>query len=212
MPRHVTVALSAFAMIAGGLLAVGAVSSATTSAADAADVEAAVADAAAASIPVRTQAITASTSADFAVDAASVRVSPAPQPTATSARSAAGTSAAMAPQASAKAGAGDGYSFAVNQAGHQAALDRCSGWVWEDFGGYGRVVSAHNHCGGAVVLGMNVGDTVTLSGYGKGAYQVTQIKRVPKGAPATVLEGRLWMQTCFYDNTTMRLVGLSKIS
>lgn len=103
------------------------------------------------------------------------------------------------------------YSFGVYLAGHQAALDLCQGWVWEDFGGYGNVVSSHNYCGGAVVLGMSVGDTVRLAGNGAGTYRVTATQRVKKGAPASVLQGGLWMQTCYFDEVYMRLVRLTRI-
>ncbi|WP_296664544.1 hypothetical protein [Demequina sp.] len=114
------------------------------------------------------------------------------------------------PEPAAAPATGGGYSFGVNLAGHQAALDLCAGWVWEDFGSYGRVVSSHNHCGGDVVLGMQVGDTVRLSGHGAGTYVVTKTLRVSKGASATVLAGGLWMQTCYYDDATMRLVRLAR--
>ncbi|MDN4477536.1 hypothetical protein QQX10_08025 [Demequina sp. SYSU T00039] len=149
-------------------------------------------------------AIEASAEAEFEVAAVDIDVTPAPVAASAPAAGAASTGGTGA-------SSGSDYSFGVHQAGHQAALDRCTGWVWEDFGGYGRVVSAHNHCGGAVVLGLQVGDTVHLTGYGAGDYVVTRLKTVPKGAPATVLEGRLWMQTCTWDNVTMRIAELTRV-
>lgn len=120
-------------------------------------------------------------------------------------RPAAPEPAAAAARASSSGG---DYSFHVGLTGHQAALDLCAGWVFEDFRA-GDVVSAHNHCGGDVVLGMNVGDTVSLTGHVGGTYRVTETKRVSKGVPASVLAGGLWMQTCYYDDVTMRLVRLT---
>ena len=104
-----------------------------------------------------------------------------------------------------------GYNFAVNIAGHQAALDRCAGFVWENFNASGRAVSAHNTCGGAVILKLHVGDLVTLTGHGAGTYRVTQVKSVPKRTNSSVLEGHLWMQTCYFDSPTLRLVRLTPV-
>ncbi|WP_062288429.1 hypothetical protein [Demequina phytophila] len=101
-----------------------------------------------------------------------------------------------------------GYAFDVRLTGHQEALDLCAGWVFEDFMA-GDVVSSHNHCGGDVVLGLEVGDAVALTGYAEGRYTVTQLKTVPRYSPATVLEGGLWMQTCLWDSDLMRLARLS---
>lgn len=151
-------------------------------------------------------AIAASAEAEYEVPGVDIEVTPAPRTPATVAAAVADGSAAATVAAS-----GTDYSFGVYQAGHQEALDRCNGWVWEDFGGYGRVVSSHNHCGGAVVLGLEVGDTVQLSGYGEGTYVVTRLKTVSKGAPATVLEGRLWMQTCLWEGDLMRIAELTRV-
>jgi hypothetical protein len=103
------------------------------------------------------------------------------------------------------------YRFNVPLAGHQRAIDRCDGFVWEDFEPFGHVVSAHNYCGGAVILRLHIGDTVYLTGHGKGTYRVASIKVVPKGSRSSVLEGKLWMQTCFFDRPSLRLVQLVKL-
>jgi len=103
------------------------------------------------------------------------------------------------------------YSFRVPLAGHQGAINRCAGFVWEDYSPFGHVVSAHNYCGGAVILRLHVGDTVRLTGHGAGTYRVASIKVVPKGSRSRVLEGKLWMQTCFFDRPSLRLVQLVKV-
>ncbi|MDN4475519.1 hypothetical protein QQX09_06595 [Demequina sp. SYSU T00192] len=127
--------------------------------------------------------ITAESDAAFALDTPEVEVTAAPEPE---------------PE----------HTFDVRLTGHQEALDLCAGWVFEDFMA-GDVVSSHNHCGGAVVLGLEVGDTVRLTGYAAGEYEVTQLLTVPKHSPASVLAGGLWMQTCLWDDQHMRLARLT---
>ncbi|WP_156156053.1 hypothetical protein [Demequina maris] len=138
------------------------------------------------SIPAATSGvgpISAAHDADFDVDTPDVDVTEAPAPD-------------------------PGYAFDVRLTGHQEALDLCAGWVFEDFVA-GDVVSAHNHCGGDVVLDLEVGDAVTLTGYAAGEYEITQLLTVPKYTPASVLAGGLWMQTCLWDGVNMRLARLT---
>ncbi|WP_062525585.1 hypothetical protein [Demequina rhizosphaerae] len=131
--------------------------------------------------------ITAEHDASFDVDTPDVEVTTAPEP---------------------EPEPGSSYSFDVRLTGHQEALDLCAGWVFEDFMA-GDVVSSHNHCGGDVVLGLDVGDTVELTGHAAGDYTVTQLITVPKHSPASVLAGGLWMQTCLWDGVNMRLARLT---
>jgi hypothetical protein len=121
-------------------------------------------------------------------------------------------SAVKSAPASQRAATSSGYKFHVPLTGHQGAIDRCDGFVWEDFGSRGNTVSAHNYCGGAVILKLDVGDTVRLTGYGEGTYTVTRIKSVPKGSSSSVLDGKLWMQTCYFNKSDIRLVQLTKAS
>ena len=99
----------------------------------------------------------------------------------------------------------------VNLTGGQGTINRCAGSVWQDYGSYGRVVAEHNHCGGAWILDVQTGQTVVISGYGSGTYRVTGSKSVPKGASAAVLNGGIWLQTCYFNSNSMRLVHLEKI-
>ena len=101
------------------------------------------------------------------------------------------------------------FVFGVWLVGHQAAIDTCKGFVWEDFGSNGNVVSAHRDCGGAVILTLRVGDTVRLKGHGAGNYHVVFIKNVPKGTSTATLHGELWMQTCTYGASKLHLVELA---
>ena len=101
----------------------------------------------------------------------------------------------------------------VGLRGHQAEIDRCDGPVVSDYGayGYGKVIGEHNHCGGAYVLELEVGDVVRLTGYEAGDYAVAFLMDVPKkNTPVTVLGGGdLFLQTCHFSGGQMRLVALT---
>lgn len=99
----------------------------------------------------------------------------------------------------------------VGLRGHQAEINRCAGPVVSDYGTYGKVVGEHNHCGGAYVLELEVGDVVHISGYEAGRYVVAFLMDVPKkNTPVTVLSGAdLFLQTCHFTGGQMRLVALA---
>ncbi|WP_062132297.1 hypothetical protein [Demequina aestuarii] len=93
----------------------------------------------------------------------------------------------------------------------QAKVDACRGAVWSDFGASGVAIAEHVHCGGAWILDVKVGDTIKLTGVGAGTYTVTGSKSVPKNSSASVLNGGLWLQTCYRSGSQMRLVAISRI-
>ena len=101
----------------------------------------------------------------------------------------------------------------VGLRGHQAEINLCAGPVVSDYGayGYGKVIGEHNHCGGAYVLDLEVGDVVRVTGYEAGNYVVAFLKDVPKkNTPVTVLGGAdLFLQTCHFTGGQMRLVALT---
>ena len=99
----------------------------------------------------------------------------------------------------------------VGLRGHQAEIDRCAGPVVSDYGTYGKVIGEHNHCGGAYVLELEVGDIVRISGYEAGDYVVASLMDVPKkNTPVSVLSGAdLFLQTCHFTGGQMRLVALA---
>lgn len=99
----------------------------------------------------------------------------------------------------------------VALSGHQAEIDRCAGPVVSDYGAYGKVIGEHNHCGGAYVLELEVGDVVHVTGYEAGYYVVAFLRDVPKkNTPVTVLSGGdLFLQTCHFTGGQMRLVALT---
>lgn len=104
--------------------------------------------------------------------------------------------AAIAVVSPARAGSTPDASFDVALRGHQDEIDRCVGFVLEDFGDFGTAIAAHDTCGGAAVLALDVGDLVVLEGIITGRRTVTEIKSVSKDATAAALDGGVWLQTC----------------
>jgi hypothetical protein len=98
----------------------------------------------------------------------------------------------------------------------EETLDLCQGPVAVRFEGIRPTLLAeHDFCGGTWVLGLDPGQVVDLRGSDdSGTYLVTRrIKVVPKGSPASTLQGMgdVVAQTCRPDGSTLRLVGLSRI-
>jgi hypothetical protein len=108
------------------------------------------------------------------------------------------------------------YSIGVGARGHQAELDSCQ-WVRMDVGASAPIVGAHNYCDGDVVLAMNVGEVVTVTGTDlDGDYQVTGSRDARAGdnaAAATAgLSGDIIFQTCYWDDALgLRLVSAVKV-
>lgn len=104
------------------------------------------------------------------------------------------------------------YEVYVGTYGHQAEIDACMGPVLSDYGTYGISIGQHNDCGGAYVLDIQPGDTIILSGVINGTYVAGWSQDVlQNGTDASVLGGGLWLQTCYWDNATMRLVSLEQV-
>ena len=105
------------------------------------------------------------------------------------------------------------YSIAIDTTGYQAELDACD-WVRMDLAAAAPIVGAHNYCGGDIVLGMQAGDTVVLSGQGlDGTYVVTEIRDAVAGGSASRATAGMAvaaiLQTCYWGvGDAVRLVGL----
>ena len=105
--------------------------------------------------------------------------------------------------------------IAIDTTGYQAEIDSCL-WVRMDLGTHAPVVGAHNYCGGDIVLGMAIGDSVTLSGAGlDGAYRVVSARDARAGDNAQAatdgLGGAVILQTCYWGaNGAERLVALDR--
>ncbi|MBC7591068.1 MAG: hypothetical protein H7226_08515 [Salinibacterium sp.] len=106
------------------------------------------------------------------------------------------------------------WSIDIDTTGYQAEIDDCL-WVRMDLGVHAPVVGAHNYCGGDVILGMAIGDSVTLSGVGlDGAYTVVSSRDARAGDNAHVatdgLGGTVILQTCYWGTDgAERLVALA---
>ena len=106
--------------------------------------------------------------------------------------------------------------------GGQAELDRCDG-TWTQMvqyieGGVPQPVhSAHNGCGGNPLLTLEMGGTIDVRQLDGTVvtYQAVDERRVAQVGTTTAdimgMGGDLILQTCFWDNATMRFVGLSPV-
>lgn len=110
------------------------------------------------------------------------------------------------------------WQIGITSFGWQAELDACQ-WVLMDMVASVPlpIVAAHNYCGGGIVLEMQYGDTVTLSGYGlDGVYAVTGDRQASTGTDAATaisgMGGDVILQTCYWDNDgSERLVSLQRV-
>lgn len=106
--------------------------------------------------------------------------------------------------------------------GGQAELDLCNGeWTRMTQYGEGRVPqpvhSAHNGCGGNALLTLEMGETIDIRELDGRVvtYRAVDERRVPQLASTTAdivgMTGTLILQTCYWDDTTMRFVGLTAV-
>ncbi|SDD29686.1 Putative peptidoglycan binding domain-containing protein [Sanguibacter gelidistatuariae] len=127
--------------------------------------------------------------------------------------------AALAPAAAAAAPAWTTY---VANSGGQATIDLCAGGLTAFRGDDGHAffsvpyLTIHNNCGGAPILKLSTGDTVVITGGGvDGTYQVVDSRDVSQGSTTDAVEGvagDILLQTCYFNSTTMRVVGATKVS
>lgn len=132
---------------------------------------------------------------------------------------AASAGAVPAPVAPAPAVAWKTY---VSNSGSQSAIDLCAGGLTsfraEDGHAYFAVpyLTIHNNCGGSPILKLSAGDLVVISGGGVGGtYQVVDSRDVSQGSTSDAvagLSGDIYLQTCYFNSTTMRVVGATKVS
>jgi hypothetical protein len=106
--------------------------------------------------------------------------------------------------------------IAIDTSGYQAELDECL-WVRMDLvAASAPIVGAHNNCGGDVVLELQPGDLVELSGENlDGRYLVIGSRdgrpgqdagEATAGFGATVI-----LQTCYFEGPNVRLVSLIQL-
>lgn len=115
------------------------------------------------------------------------------------------------------------WTVRVSGSGGGLTVDRCSGGftLMSDYAVDGRVppvVAAHNNCGGALVLGLRVGDRVRVVGGGElaGLYRVVGDRVLGAVGASTGglvgVEGELLVQSCFWVGDRIRFVGLERVS
>lgn len=170
-------------VLAGPGAAIGATSSPTTDAAP---------------VPVPVPAVSGNADAPAPVTAPPVTASPAPVPA---------PGAVPREQRT--------VDITVDTRGFQAELDRCE-WVRMDVGAVAPIVGAHNFCHGDVILDLAAGDLVHVAGTDlDGDYQVTGSRDAHAGddaATATAgLRADLLLQTCYWDDSGLRLVTLRRV-
>lgn len=108
-----------------------------------------------------------------------------------------------------------GWSIAIGATGYQAELDRCQ-WVRMDLGAVAPIIGAHTSCGGAIVLEMTTGESVTLTGEGlDGDYVVTDSRDAQVGdiaATATAgMTADVILQTCYRGaDNRVRLIAVRR--
>jgi hypothetical protein len=105
------------------------------------------------------------------------------------------------------------YAIAIAVTGYQIELNACQ-WVRMNLADTLPIVGAHTHCGGILVLRLQLGDTVTLSGQGlDGTYRVADALDAKAGdnsASATAgMTATVILQSCYLGGGgRVRLVGL----
>jgi hypothetical protein len=119
------------------------------------------------------------------------------------------------PQTGTPAATQQHFSIAVATRGYQAELDQCQ-WVRMDVGAVAPIVGAHNFCHGDMVLAMQPGDLVAITGTDlDGDYQVTGSRDAHAGDNAATatsgLTADLILQTCYWGDNGLRLVTLRQV-
>lgn len=105
-------------------------------------------------------------------------------------------------------------------AGGTQQLRKCDPDSFAEMTGYQRrdlppTYAAHNLCGGDVILAWEVGQQVKIVGSAT-VYEVVDLRVIPKFHVDTEdlvgIEGELLLQSCFYGEPRMKIVGLAAIS
>jgi hypothetical protein len=99
----------------------------------------------------------------------------------------------------------------VVNAGGQDAVDACAGGLtrWYENVDGKPYYPIHRGCGGTPILGLHLGDLVRIDG---ATWTVTDARDVAKGShysAASGLNGQILLQTCYRDDSTMRIVALT---
>lgn len=109
------------------------------------------------------------------------------------------------------------YTITISNSGGGAEMDECLGGFTEMtvYQGLGdkRLLSAHNICGGDVVLAMELGDHVIIEG--EGEYVITDTRDTPKKTTTEAIhdmDGSVLLQTCYHHENKMKFVALTPVA
>lgn len=110
------------------------------------------------------------------------------------------------------------YTVSISNKGGEEEMDACRGGFTEMTGypelGEHRLLSAHNNCGGDVVLPMVTGDHVIIEGDQE--YAITEIRDTPKHDVTTDvmkdMNGIIFLQSCYYNDNHMKFVALTPVN
>lgn len=114
-------------------------------------------------------------------------------------------------------------SIQLGPRGNQSDVDRCTGqWIQmeeydADFPNI-PVYAVHNGCGGNALLSLTTSDSITIikQDGSEGEYRMKSEKVIPQQRSTTAdlagLSGEFLLQTCYWDDTSMRIVGMTPVS
>lgn len=106
--------------------------------------------------------------------------------------------------------------------GGQAEIDRCDGTFvrlaeFAEVHDLQPTYSAHNGCGGNAILPLGIGDVVDVVGEDGVVVQheVVDVRNVPQRTSTTEdvkgMGGEILVQTCYWDDRTMKFTGLAPV-
>lgn len=108
------------------------------------------------------------------------------------------------------------YTIKISNTGGETQMDYCAGGFTNmvEYQGVGNktLLSAHNSCGGDIILPIAMGDHVVIEG--QGTYVVTDIRDTPKNAYIEDVEnmnGTILVQTCYYEFNRMKFIALTPL-
>lgn len=109
------------------------------------------------------------------------------------------------------------YTVSIVNSGGEREMDYCSGGFTEmtEYDGLEgrRLASAHNNCGGDIILPMEVGDHVIIEGQGE--FVISETRDTSKSIDTSAISnmnGTLLLQTCYYKADAMKFVALTPIN
>ncbi len=108
------------------------------------------------------------------------------------------------------------YTVTISNTGGEREMDYCAGGFTEMVNYAGlegrRLLSAHNNCGGDVILPMEVGDHVIIEG--EREYVITELRDTGKSIDTSAvndMNGEVLLQSCYYEGSSMKFAALTPV-